>query len=175
MAGPSNPKEQSMNPRRIYPNGILPDWVNPLYGRSWEPKGSLFPGPSDNRETFVQPRWGYDHERARMRNGFAEDITGNPYTSTEPEWSQAGTDFTTFQQRYKGYKLEHDPSPDSTADPKSHSGKRAANQHPGLAGQMAMRNPEAERIKKFLGTPVVKIGAGLAGAYFGYKALKRRS
>lgn len=155
MGSHSNPTKQGMGRDRVYPNGIMPDWVNPVGRMMSRPKGSLFPGPSDDRRTFAQPSAHRDVERRRARNGWAEDITGDPYVSTEPEWSQ-GLELIAHEDRYAGdpeltqaqrmsrrYRSTHNPGPGHGGDPLNQSGKLARAQDPGADARVKGAQKEA--------------------------------
>lgn len=120
----NNPDEMGMNPRVIYPDGIIEGFTNPLWAKTYRPRGSLYPTSSDFRKTITERRFSRPGGRRMVRNrGFARDITGKPWASTQPEWLNNGGPSGPVP-----VPLAHDPGPDALSDPRNKYG---------LAGQVS--------------------------------------
>ncbi len=108
-----------LNLRELYPDGVLPNWINPVLQKATRPMGTATPAPSDYRKTLVDPNQKKPGAQSRHRAGFgyAPDITGNPWGTVDPGFSQAGG------PTGPGHPLlSHDAHPSNTADVRTQSG-----------------------------------------------------
>jgi hypothetical protein len=122
-SGAVNPDEMSLNPGTIYPDGIIEGYHNPVYDKTYRPRGSAFRGPSDLRKTLVDRRLNRPGGRRMvMGKGFARDITHDPWGSVEPEWKQDGGPTGPAPPA-----LAQDASPENLADPRNKYGRAADN------------------------------------------------
>lgn len=109
----------NLNPRELYPDGVLPNWVNPILQKATRPIGTATPAPSDYRKTLVDPNQKSPGAQSRHRSGqgWAPDITGNPWGTVDPGFSQAGGPTGPGHPM-----LSHDAHPSNTADVRTQSG-----------------------------------------------------
>jgi hypothetical protein len=116
-----NPNEMSFNPRNIYPDDVIEGYVNPAYPKTYRPRGSLYVGNSDFRKLISERRLNRPGGRRMVFNRlFAEDITGEPWASTQPEWLAAGGPNGPVEPA-----LAHDAGMDSGPDVRNKYGRNA--------------------------------------------------
>lgn len=116
----NNPYEiASLNLRELYPDGVLPNWTNPVLQKATRAPGTATPAPSDYRKTLVDPNQKMPGAQSRHRagQGYAPDITGNPWGTTDPGYSQAGGPTGPGLPH-----LSHDAHPQNTADVRTQHG-----------------------------------------------------
>jgi hypothetical protein len=90
--GPYNQASEieNLNPREFYFDGVFETYVPPALVLSSRPAGSAYADPSDYRKTRAGAHRPGTRDRHREGQGFARDITGDPWASDEPEWTQGG-------------------------------------------------------------------------------------
>lgn len=119
--GAVNPDELTLNPRNLYPDGIIEGYTNPVFAKTVRPRGSAYLPSSDSRKTFTERRLNRPGGRRMVLNrGFARDITKDPWGTTQgvADGGPLGP---------APVALAHDASPEALADPRSHGGRTADN------------------------------------------------
>lgn len=99
----------------IAPNGILDNYVNPIFVASSASPGTYFPGPSDRRKTVVENNPAAPGE-TRYTRGWNLDKTGYPFMPAEPGWVAGGSDLAEPEDAGKMHAIE---SATDTSDPRS--------------------------------------------------------
>lgn len=110
-----------LNPGELYRDGILESYVNPVVVKSWRGAGAAYTPPSDYRKTVAEPHRPGSKDRHRQGMGFARDITGDPWGSTDPGWTQGGGPSGPEPNILQA----HNSSPENTAEKRTLSGLAA--------------------------------------------------
>lgn len=117
----NNPYEiASLSPAVFYPDGVLENYVNPVSQKATRAPGTATPAPSDFRKTLVDPNQKTPGAQSRHRagHGFAPDLTGHPWGTVDPGYSQAGGPMGPAIHP----ALAHDAHPSNTAEVRTQSG-----------------------------------------------------
>lgn len=136
---PSN--DADTNPRRWYPDGILANYVNPIFGAVTRPEGGLGLGPSSNPNTFVDQSLAAIDTRSPMPGTRVDPYDPLPMLAI------------------------HDPSNIDTSEPRSLSGLKATESYEMPAGVSGSGvSALVDRATAFFASsPVAAIFLGIAG------------
>lgn len=132
----------------IAPNGILDNYVNPIFGATSAPPGTYFPGPSDRRKTVVENNPSAPGE-TRYTRGWKIDKTGYPFMPSEPGWTAGGSDLAEPEDASKMHAIE---SATDTSDPRS----------PAIRGADVSFNLESLVKSTYAYSPIATVFWGLA-------------